>query len=83
MNPASEHIRVTRAAGITSVITSPQGGVISGQAALIHLDGWTWEEMDIRRTAAMAMIMPIIQGGEGRFGRAGERTNLSFRGKRP
>jgi imidazolonepropionase-like amidohydrolase len=60
VNPGSEHIPVTRAAGITSVLTLPQGGVISGQAALIHLDGWTWEEMEILRTAALAMTMPVI-----------------------
>ncbi len=61
VNPASEHIPVTRAAGITSVITLPEGGIISGQAALIHLEGWTWEEMEIRRAAGMAMTMPLIE----------------------
>src|SRR5690349_24591712 len=64
VNPASEHIPVTRANGITTVITLPMGaggegggrrggrtGIITGQAALIHLDGWTWEEMDVKKTA--------------------------------
>src|SRR5258706_14840921 len=50
VNPSSEHIPVTRANGITSVITMPMGaggggggrgggrqGIITGQAALIHL----------------------------------------------
>ena len=23
--------------------------IISGQAALVHLDGWTWEEMDVKQ----------------------------------
>src|ERR1044072_7644880 len=40
VNPASEHIPVTRANGITSVITVTAGGIICGQSALIHLDGW-------------------------------------------
>lgn len=66
INPASEHIPVTRAAGITSVIAGPMGGIISGQAALVHLDGWTWEEMDIRRSAAMMLTIPVIQAGGGR-----------------
>ncbi len=74
VNPASEHIPVTRVNGITSVITMPMGagggggmrnagrqGIITGQAALIHLDGWTWEEMEIKKTAAMAMRFPAIQ----------------------
>ncbi len=61
VNPASEHIPVTRANGITSAITLPAGGVISGQAALIHLNGWTWEEMAIRPSAAMAAQFPLLQ----------------------
>src|SRR5579864_6869473 len=80
VNPSSEHIPVTRANGITSVITMPMGagggggrgggrqGIITGQAALIHLDGWTWEEMEVQKTAAMALRFPTIQT---RFGRGG------------
>jgi len=33
VNPASEHIPVTRANGITSVITSPGGGIIGSERA--------------------------------------------------
>lgn len=82
INPGSEHIPVTRANGITTVISLPMGAggeggggrrggggsIISGQAALVHLDGWTWEEMDIKKSAAMAMHMPTILSGGGRFG---------------
>jgi imidazolonepropionase-like amidohydrolase len=74
VNPASEHIPVTRANGITSVITLPMGaggemaglrrggrnGIITGQAALIHLDGWTWEEMEIAKSAGMGMRFPAM-----------------------
>src|SRR5579863_10504264 len=34
VNPASEHIPVTRANGVTSVVTMPQGELISGQVSL-------------------------------------------------
>src|ERR1700719_1361287 len=81
VNPSSEHIPVTRANGITSVMTLPmsagRGGdgggggrgaasagkapIITGQAALIHLDGWTWEEMEVRKSAAMTMRFPMLQ----------------------
>ena len=61
INPASEHIPVTRANGITTVISAPGGGVISGQVALVHLDGWTWEEMEVLRSAAMALQFPVIR----------------------
>ena len=74
VNPESEHIPVTRVNGITSVITMPAGiggtggagsplaeGIIQGQAALIHLDGWTWEEMEVKRSAAMMMRFPTMR----------------------
>jgi len=60
VNPASEHIPVTRANGITSAITAPSGGIICGQSALIHLDGWTTEDMAIRRSAGMVIEFPQI-----------------------
>jgi imidazolonepropionase-like amidohydrolase len=82
INPASEHIPVARANGITTVITLPLSGggdgggrrgggggnIIAGQAALVHLDGWTWEEMDVKKSAAMAMRMPTILSPGGRGG---------------
>lgn len=68
VNPASEHIPVTRANGITSAITLPAGGMITGQAALIHLDGWTWEEMAVSPYAALDLQFPTIQAGGGRYG---------------
>ena len=68
VNPASEHIPVTRANGITTVITMPGGGIIAGQAALIHLDGWTWEEMAVRQYAALDLRFPFLQTGGGRGG---------------
>jgi imidazolonepropionase-like amidohydrolase len=72
VNPSSEHIPVTRANGITSVLVLPaaiaSGGrgrsgadtFIEGQASLMHLNGWTWEEMLIERGAVMQMKWPAI-----------------------
>ncbi len=64
VHPASEVIPVTRANGITHAVTGPragQGGVIAGQAALLHLDGWTVEEMAIEPSIAMVIQWPAIQ----------------------
>lgn len=71
VNPENEHILVTRANGITSVITLPAAissgrgagatPVIAGQAPMIHLDGWTWEEMAVERSAGMQLIFPTLQ----------------------
>jgi imidazolonepropionase-like amidohydrolase len=68
VNPASEHVRVTRANGVTNVITMIRGGTIGGQAALLHLDGWTWEEMEAKRTAATYLNFPAIRTSSFSFG---------------
>ncbi len=77
-NASSEHIDVTRASGITTVITLPGSGarggrggsapMIAGQGALMHMEGWTWEDMAVKRSAVMDMVFPEIQsGGRGGF----------------
>ncbi len=71
VNPHSAHIGITRANGVTSVITSAQGGLIQGYAALIDMAGWTPYEMAEAGQAAMVMTYPRIGGGgrgRGRFG---------------
>ena len=40
INPDSELIPVTRANGVTTVVTRPTGSMIAGQSALINLAGW-------------------------------------------
>lgn len=70
IHPATEHIPVARANGITHTIAVPSGGVISGQGSLVGLDGWTVEEMNIDPGAAMVINYPSLQtrrGFRGRF----------------
>ena len=45
INPDSELIPVARAGGITTILAQPKGGLVSGQASLIKLQGWTAPEM--------------------------------------
>ena len=48
VHPSSEVIPVTRANGVTHVLVAPEAdddGVIPGRADVIHLDGWTIEEI--------------------------------------
>ncbi|MCZ2149243.1 MAG: amidohydrolase family protein [Bryobacterales bacterium] len=60
VNPSSEHIPVIRANGITAAMAIPDGGVIAGQASLMRLDGWTWEEMAVKLDAALHLNFPTI-----------------------
>ncbi|MBS1787042.1 MAG: amidohydrolase family protein [Acidobacteria bacterium] len=69
VNPNSELIPVARMNGVTTVLTCPQGGLISGQCALMNLDGWTPPEMKLLSPAAMQMNYPRSGfGGRGGFG---------------
>ena len=45
INPDSELIPVTRANGVTTVVTRPTGSLMPGQGALINLAGWVPAEM--------------------------------------
>ena len=60
VNPESELIPVTRANGITTAITMPAGGTISGTAAAISMDGWTWDEMTLRAPVGMVLNWPSM-----------------------
>jgi len=68
VNPTSEHIPVTRSNGITTALTMPSGGIIAGQATLMHLDGWTTEDMAVKPSAAMRIEFPALRSGRGRYG---------------
>lgn len=70
INPHSAHVGVARVVGITSVISRPTGGIISGQAALINLAGYTVPQMQVVPRAAMVIELPRAGGGGGRGGGA-------------
>ena len=61
LNPHSNVIPVTRVNGITTVISEPRGGIISGQDALIQLDGWTPKEMTLKAPVAMHIQFPALR----------------------
>ncbi len=63
VHPASEVIPVTRANGVTHVLVAPEaetGTVIPGRAALVHLDGWTVEEMAAGTPPVLVVAWPGI-----------------------
>ena len=58
VNPESEIIPVTRANGVTLTVTLPDGGLLSGSAAVLELDGWTWEELTFKAPVGMVVNWP-------------------------
>lgn len=60
INPHSAHIAVSRVGGVTTVLSLPMGNVISGQAALINLNGSTPMEMAVIPTAALTLNFPRV-----------------------
>lgn len=71
-NADSAHVDVTRAAGITEVLTVPGqlgggfgggGSVIGGNASAVDLGGWNINDMLIERHAAMELTWPSISAG--------------------
>lgn len=53
LNPASVLIPPARAGGITSVVIAPRGGLISGQAAVLHLVDGTAADLVMKSPVAM------------------------------
>ena len=53
LNPASVLIPPARVAGITTVLVAPRGGLLSGQAAILHLVEGSAADMVMRSPVAM------------------------------
>ncbi|MFQ5414618.1 MAG: amidohydrolase family protein [Phycisphaerae bacterium] len=60
VHPHSKHLRIARTVGITTAVTKPAGGNIAGQSAVIHLDGWTADEMLVMDTFGLHMSVPSL-----------------------
>lgn len=69
VHPASDHLPVARVNGITHAVAAPGvpsgslggGPVVGGQASAFHLDGWTIEEMLIKRSVGMVVNWPSVR----------------------
>jgi imidazolonepropionase-like amidohydrolase len=58
INPDSELIPVTRANGVTTVVTRPSGSVVAGQSVLLNLAGWTPRDMTVIDGLALHVEFP-------------------------
>ncbi|MDQ5845043.1 MAG: amidohydrolase family protein, partial [Acidobacteriota bacterium] len=78
VNPHSAHIAVTRVDGVTSAVSLPVGGLISGQAAILNLVGTAPMEMAVVPYAALVINYPRTStGGGGGFFAERQQTNLT------
>jgi imidazolonepropionase-like amidohydrolase len=60
VNPDSELLPVARANGVAYFEPVPQGGVVSGQSGLLALDGWTTEQMVLKKAIALHVFWPAM-----------------------
>ncbi len=58
VHPHSDLIPVARAGGVTTALAAPQGGLLSGQSALIRMAGDTPQSLTIAGPAAMHAVYP-------------------------
>jgi len=70
IDPHSAHIGVARVVGITTVVSRPTGGIISGQAALMNLAGDTPPKMAVNPRIALVIELPKSGFGGRGFARA-------------
>ncbi|CAN5325141.1 amidohydrolase family protein [soil metagenome] len=76
INPASIVIPVTRIAGITTAVTEPEGGLVSGRGVLIDLAGRTLQDMLVKDPVAMFAELGEGALSAGGGARAGETLRL-------
>ncbi|MFP4691339.1 MAG: amidohydrolase family protein [Bacteroidales bacterium] len=60
----SEHIPVAALNGVTTVVPTPGGSLISGKPAAMMTDGWTWEQMTLREGIAMTINWPSMRDSD-------------------
>jgi imidazolonepropionase-like amidohydrolase len=60
INPNSSHINVTRVNGITTVMSIPTSGTVSGQAAIINLNGATQAAMSVVPEFGLVINFPRV-----------------------
>jgi imidazolonepropionase-like amidohydrolase len=57
-NPQSRHIGTARTNGVLTAVTTPGGGIISGQSSTMMLDGWSWADMILHSRTGMIINWP-------------------------
>ena len=76
-NPDSEIIPTTRSNGVLIANVVPASGLVSGQASIMMMDGWTWENATFSHPSGLHINWPQmgIRSGGRRFRMSAERQN--------
>ncbi|MGQ0628066.1 MAG: amidohydrolase family protein, partial [Phycisphaerales bacterium] len=61
VNPDSTLLPVTRTNGVLIAGVFPGGGVIPGRASVMRMEGWTWEDMTVKREAGLVVSWPQMR----------------------
>ena len=61
VNPDSELLHTARAGGILNFEPTPQGGVVAGLSGVLRMDGWTTEQMTVKKPAALQIYWPSME----------------------
>lgn len=61
VNPDSDLLTVARAAGVLISVSVPEGGIVSGNASAIRLDGWNNEDLTIDPSVGLVMTWPVVE----------------------
>ena len=78
-NPDSDLLPVTRLNGVTSALVIPGGGTIHGTSALMHMDGWTQEDMTLRAPVGLHVDWPSMRVRRGFFIQQSDEEQLKAR----
>ncbi len=76
-NPDSEIIPTTRSNGVLIANVVPASGLVSGQASIMMMDGWTWENATFSHPSGLHINWPQMgtRSGGRRFSRSAEKQN--------
>lgn len=69
-NADSELVAVARAGGVLTAEVAPlseRGGLLAGVSGVVHLDGWAWTDMALRRRHALHLYLPPSSGESSLF----------------
>lgn len=80
LKPDSPLIGLARFTGATCSITTPSGGLISGQSAVVQYDGWNFDDLVFIPQLALEMSLPSkkldeLSRSRARFGRSSSQSS--------